>query len=156
MQCARVWLCTAINAPCSYLAYWRDRFREHTHIPFTVHIIAHSDKPHGLSFTGTCGYHTQQHRTGEQESFYLLDDALPEDQALRQRLREHRLVCHMHSYMHVSHPHTLRAQAQVLAVQQRERDDSTATRLCLFCPAAFSGDRAHVIKVCALLFINWL
>jgi hypothetical protein len=58
----------------------------------------------------------------EEQQFSFLSDIVPEDKELRRRLQEERLE-------------------QVLAVQERERDDQTFRRGCLFCRQEFTRHR---------------
>lgn len=59
----------------------------------------------------------------EKEEFYLLCDALPEDKDIREQLQRKKLE-------------------QVLAQQQREREETKFCRQCLFCRQTFCGNRA--------------
>uniref|UniRef100_A0A3P9AV38 Zinc finger protein 277 n=1 Tax=Maylandia zebra TaxID=106582 RepID=A0A3P9AV38_9CICH len=57
-----------------------------------------------------------------QEDYFLLCDVLPEDRVLREKLQQKRLE-------------------EVLEQQQKERDDSSFHRLCMFCSEEFTGNR---------------
>ncbi|GFS26565.1 zinc finger protein 277 [Elysia marginata] len=59
----------------------------------------------------------------EKEEFYLLCDALPEDKDIREQLQRKKLE-------------------QVLAQQQREREETKFCRQCLFCKQTFCGNRS--------------
>ncbi|KAK6177340.1 hypothetical protein SNE40_015459 [Patella caerulea] len=61
------------------------------------------------------------------EEFYLLCDVLPEDKDLRQFLQKQKLE-------------------EVLASQQKEREDTTFSRPCLFCKEHFTGNRSEMIN----------
>uniref|UniRef100_A0A672YF65 Zinc finger protein 277 n=1 Tax=Sphaeramia orbicularis TaxID=375764 RepID=A0A672YF65_9TELE len=58
----------------------------------------------------------------KQEDYYLLCDVLPEDRVLREKLQQKRLE-------------------EILEQQQKERDDSSFHRLCMFCSEEFTGNR---------------
>ena len=60
----------------------------------------------------------------KQELYYLLNKVLPEDASLRQEI----------------------AVKTALRVQEGERRESTASRLCLFCSHSFTGNRSLVIR----------
>ena len=59
------------------------------------------------------------------ELYYLLCDNLPEDRELRMKVQRERLD-------------------EVLAMQQKERDDVGFSRVCLFCTRHFRGNRAEL------------
>ncbi|CAJ1055877.1 LOW QUALITY PROTEIN: zinc finger protein 277 [Xyrichtys novacula] len=63
----------------------------------------------------------------KQEDYFLLCDVLPEDRILRERLQQKRLE-------------------EVLEQQQKERDDSSFHRLCMFCNEDFSGNRSSLLN----------
>ncbi|XP_070686757.1 zinc finger protein 277 isoform X2 [Pempheris klunzingeri] len=63
----------------------------------------------------------------KQEDYFLLCDVLPEDRILRERLQQQRLE-------------------EVLEQQQKERDDSSFHRLCMFCNEDFSGNRSSLLN----------
>uniref|UniRef100_UPI0037E75953 zinc finger protein 277 isoform X2 n=1 Tax=Semicossyphus pulcher TaxID=241346 RepID=UPI0037E75953 len=63
----------------------------------------------------------------KQEDYFLLCDVLPEDRILRERLQQKRLE-------------------EVLEQQQKERDDSSFHRLCMFCSEEFSGNRSSLLN----------
>ncbi|KAJ8302312.1 hypothetical protein KUTeg_021299 [Tegillarca granosa] len=60
---------------------------------------------------------------GPKEQYYLLSDILPEDKKLREFLQKRNLET-------------------VLQCQQKERDDTNFSRMCLFCREHFTGNRA--------------
>ncbi|CAK6983331.1 zinc finger protein 277 [Scomber scombrus] len=63
----------------------------------------------------------------KQEDYFLLCDVLPEDRILRENLQQRRLE-------------------EVLEQQQKERDDSSFHRLCMFCSDEFSGNRSSLLN----------
>ncbi|XP_033100480.1 zinc finger protein 277-like isoform X2 [Anneissia japonica] len=63
---------------------------------------------------------------GEQEDFYLLSDTLTEDKELREYLQRKRLDFILHQL-------------------QKERDDVTFKRRCLFCRDKFEGNRSMLL-----------
>uniref|UniRef100_A0A3Q3EKP6 Zinc finger protein 277 n=1 Tax=Labrus bergylta TaxID=56723 RepID=A0A3Q3EKP6_9LABR len=63
----------------------------------------------------------------KQEDYCLLCDVLPEDRILRERLQQKRLE-------------------EVLEQQQKERDDGSFHRLCMFCSEEFSGNRSSLLN----------
>ncbi|XP_078139293.1 zinc finger protein 277 [Centroberyx gerrardi] len=63
----------------------------------------------------------------KQEHYFLLCDVLPEDRLLRENLQQKRLE-------------------RVLEQQQKERDDSSFQRLCMFCSEEFSGNRSSLLN----------
>ncbi|XP_069570571.1 zinc finger protein 277 [Brachyistius frenatus] len=63
----------------------------------------------------------------KQEHYFLLCDVLPEDRVLREKLQQKRLE-------------------EVLDCQQRERDDNSFHRLCMFCSEEFSGNRSSLLN----------
>uniref|UniRef100_A0A3Q1G6D6 Zinc finger protein 277 n=1 Tax=Acanthochromis polyacanthus TaxID=80966 RepID=A0A3Q1G6D6_9TELE len=63
----------------------------------------------------------------KQENYFLLCDVLPEDQILREKLQQKRLE-------------------EVLEQQQKERDDSSFHRLCMFCSEEFTGNRSSLLN----------
>lgn len=62
---------------------------------------------------------------GLREEYYLLSDVLPEDKLLRQNLQREKLEA-------------------ILAFQQKEREDETFSRSCLFCREHFIGNRSEL------------
>ncbi|XP_048863323.1 zinc finger protein 277 isoform X2 [Brienomyrus brachyistius] len=82
-----------------------------------------------LPITDFCSViQTNSHGPAEkQERYFLLCDALPEDRVLREQLQQERLE-------------------QILEQQQRERDDHTFQRTCMFCPEQFTGNRALLLN----------
>lgn len=63
----------------------------------------------------------------KQEDYFLLCDVLPEDRILREKLQQKRLE-------------------EVLEQQQKERDDSSFRRLCMFCSEEFTGNRSSLLN----------
>ncbi|KAM6971766.1 zinc finger protein 277 [Aplochiton taeniatus] len=63
----------------------------------------------------------------KQESFFLLCDVLPEDRVLREQLQQKRLE-------------------EILEQQQREREDTSFQRTCLFCNEEFTGNRSLLLN----------
>lgn len=63
----------------------------------------------------------------KQEDYYLLCDVLPEDRVLREKLQQERLE-------------------EVLEQQQKEREDTTFHRGCMFCNEEFSGNRSTLLN----------
>uniref|UniRef100_A0A665W035 Zinc finger protein 277 n=1 Tax=Echeneis naucrates TaxID=173247 RepID=A0A665W035_ECHNA len=63
----------------------------------------------------------------KQEDYFLLCDVLPEDRVLREKLQQKRLE-------------------EVLEQQQKERDDNSFHRLCMFCSEEFSGNRSTLLN----------
>uniref|UniRef100_A0AAX7SPE3 C2H2-type domain-containing protein n=1 Tax=Astatotilapia calliptera TaxID=8154 RepID=A0AAX7SPE3_ASTCA len=63
----------------------------------------------------------------KQEDYFLLCDVLPEDRVLREKLQQKRLE-------------------EVLEQQQKERDDSSFHRLCMFCSEEFTGNRSSLLN----------
>ncbi|XP_031695356.1 zinc finger protein 277 [Anarrhichthys ocellatus] len=63
----------------------------------------------------------------KQEHYFLLCDVLPEDRTLREKLQQKRLE-------------------EVLEQQQQERDDSSFSRLCMFCSDEFTGNRSSLLN----------
>ncbi|KAJ0029020.1 hypothetical protein NQD34_004017 [Periophthalmus magnuspinnatus] len=63
----------------------------------------------------------------KQEHYYLLCDVLPEDRVLREKLQQKRLE-------------------EVLEQQQREREDTTFHRPCMFCNDEFTGNRSSLLN----------
>ncbi|CAL8322870.1 unnamed protein product [Gadus morhua 'NCC'] len=63
----------------------------------------------------------------KQEFYFLLCDVLPEDRLLREQLQQRRLE-------------------ETLDQQQRERDDTSFQRVCMFCSEEFSGNRASLLN----------
>ncbi|KAM9384406.1 zinc finger protein 277 [Pholidichthys leucotaenia] len=63
----------------------------------------------------------------KQEDYFLLCDVLPEDRLLREKLQQERLE-------------------EVLEQQQRERDDSSFRRVCMFCSEEFTGNRSTLLN----------
>lgn len=63
----------------------------------------------------------------KQEDYYLLCDVLPEDRDLREKLQQKRLE-------------------EVLEQQQREREDTSFHRPCMFCSEDFIGNRSSLLN----------
>uniref|UniRef100_A0A667Y7K6 Zinc finger protein 277 n=1 Tax=Myripristis murdjan TaxID=586833 RepID=A0A667Y7K6_9TELE len=63
----------------------------------------------------------------KQEEYFLLCDILPEDRLLREKLQQKRLE-------------------EILEQQQKERDDSSFQRLCMFCSEEFTGNRSSLLN----------
>lgn len=63
----------------------------------------------------------------KQEDYYLLCDILPEDRVLREKLQQKRLE-------------------DVLEQQQKEREDVTFHRPCMFCNEEFTGNRSFLLN----------
>lgn len=63
----------------------------------------------------------------KQEDYFLLCDVLPEDRVVREKMQQKRLE-------------------EVLEQQQREREDSSFHRLCMFCNEEFTGNRSSMLN----------
>lgn len=63
----------------------------------------------------------------KQEEYFLLCDVLPEDRLFREKLQQKRLE-------------------EVLEQQQKEREDDSFHRLCMFCSEEFSGNRSSMLN----------
>ncbi|KAL4640712.1 zinc finger protein 277 [Arapaima gigas] len=63
----------------------------------------------------------------KQEQYFLLCDVLPEDRILREQLQQRRLE-------------------EILEQQQREREDTTFQRACMFCHEEFTGNRSSLLN----------
>ncbi|XP_061696624.1 zinc finger protein 277 isoform X2 [Syngnathoides biaculeatus] len=63
----------------------------------------------------------------KQQSYFLLCDILPEDRALREKLQQKRLET-------------------ALEQQQKEREDRSFSRVCMFCSDEFAGNRADLLN----------
>ncbi|XP_072291791.1 zinc finger protein 277 [Eucyclogobius newberryi] len=63
----------------------------------------------------------------KQEEYHLLCDVLPEDRVLREKLQQKRLE-------------------EVLEQQQKEREDATFHRPCIFCTEEFTGNRSSLLN----------
>ncbi|KAL0968584.1 hypothetical protein UPYG_G00268860 [Umbra pygmaea] len=63
----------------------------------------------------------------KQEHYFLLCDVLPEDRVLREQLQQNRLE-------------------EILEQQQRERDDNSFQRVCMFCSEEFRGNRSSLLN----------
>ncbi|KAG5273391.1 hypothetical protein AALO_G00150840 [Alosa alosa] len=93
-----------------YMLYWRKRFSESPITDFCSVIKTNSTGP-----------------VDQQEEYYLLCDALPEDRILREQLQQRRLE-------------------EVLEQQQKERDDCNFHRVCMFCSEEFTGNRSTLLN----------
>ncbi|XP_042562765.1 zinc finger protein 277 [Clupea harengus] len=93
-----------------YLLYWGKRFSESPITEFCSVIKTNSTGP-----------------VDQQEEYYLLCDALPEDRILREQLQQKRLE-------------------EVLEQQQKERDDCTFHRICMFCDEEFTENRSTLLN----------
>ncbi|XP_054632693.1 zinc finger protein 277 [Dunckerocampus dactyliophorus] len=63
----------------------------------------------------------------QQEHYFLLCDVLPEDRTLREKLQQKRLE-------------------EVLEQQQKEREDCSFHRICMFCNDEFTGNRSSLLN----------
>ncbi|KAK9952388.1 hypothetical protein ABG768_018230 [Culter alburnus] len=93
-----------------YMLYWKKRFTEQPITDFCSVIKTNSEGPEE-----------------QQELYFLLCDALPEDRILREQLQQRRLE-------------------KVLEQQQKERDDTTFHRICMFCSEEFTGNRSSLLN----------
>ncbi|XP_053572696.1 zinc finger protein 277 [Bombina bombina] len=93
-----------------YVFYWKKRFAEQPITDFCTVIKTNSEAP-----------------VENQEYFYLLCDALPEDRILREQLQQERL-------------------REILEQQQWERYDTSFQRLCIFCSEEFRGNRSALFN----------
>ncbi|KAI7811948.1 zinc finger protein 277 [Triplophysa rosa] len=93
-----------------YMLYWKKRFTEQPITDFCSVIKTNSEGP-----------------VEQQEHYFLLCDALPEDRILREQLQQRRLE-------------------EVLDQQQKERDDTTFHRTCMFCNEEFTGNRSLLLN----------
>uniref|UniRef100_A0A9J8CE05 Zinc finger protein 277 n=1 Tax=Cyprinus carpio carpio TaxID=630221 RepID=A0A9J8CE05_CYPCA len=93
-----------------YMLYWKKRFTEQPITDFCSVIKTNSEGP-----------------VEQQEHYFLLCDALPEDRILREQLQQRRLE-------------------EVLDQQQKERDDTTFHRACMFCSEEFTGNRSSLLN----------
>ncbi|XP_054845159.1 zinc finger protein 277 isoform X2 [Eublepharis macularius] len=87
-----------------YILHWKKRFSEHPITDFCCVIRTNSEAP-----------------LEEQDNYFLLCDALPEDRALREKLQQQRL-------------------REVLEQQHRERYDTDFCGICMFCDKEFTGN----------------
>ncbi|XP_048356836.1 zinc finger protein 277 [Sphaerodactylus townsendi] len=93
-----------------YVLYWKKRFSEQPITDFCCVIKTNSKAP-----------------LEEQDNYFLLCDALPEDRALREKLQQQRL-------------------REVLEQQQQERCDTDFCGLCMFCDKEFTGNRSILLN----------
>lgn len=93
-----------------YMLYWKKRFTEQPITDYCSVIKTNSEGP-----------------VDQQEHYFLLCDALPEDRILREQLQQRRLE-------------------EVLEQQQKERDDETFHRICMFCSEEFTGNRSSLLN----------
>uniref|UniRef100_A0A671PF93 Zinc finger protein 277-like n=1 Tax=Sinocyclocheilus anshuiensis TaxID=1608454 RepID=A0A671PF93_9TELE len=93
-----------------YMLYWKKRFTEQPITDFCSVIKTNSEGP-----------------VEQQEHYFLLCDALPEDRILREQLQQRRLE-------------------EVLDQQQKERDDTMFHRACMFCSEEFTGNRSSLLN----------
>ncbi|XP_015270934.1 PREDICTED: zinc finger protein 277 [Gekko japonicus] len=93
-----------------YALYWKKRFSEQPITDFCCVIRTNSKAP-----------------LEEQDNYFLLCDALPEDRTLREKLQQQRL-------------------REVLEQQQRERYDTDFCGTCMFCDKEFTGNRSVLLN----------
>nr|XP_020666116.1 zinc finger protein 277 [Pogona vitticeps] len=93
-----------------YALYWKKRFKEQPITDFCCVIRTNSEAP-----------------LADQDNYFLLCDALPEDRALREELQQQRLK-------------------DILEQQQQERYDADFCGICLFCDKEFTGNRSLVLN----------
>ncbi|XP_030622368.1 zinc finger protein 277 [Chanos chanos] len=93
-----------------YMMYWKRRFIEQPITDFCSVIKTNSEGP-----------------VEEQDHFFLLCDALPEDRVLREQLQQKRLE-------------------EVLEQQQKERDDCSFQHTCMFCHEQYRGNRSSLLN----------
>uniref|UniRef100_A0A8D0C2R0 Zinc finger protein 277 n=1 Tax=Salvator merianae TaxID=96440 RepID=A0A8D0C2R0_SALMN len=89
-----------------YALYWKKRFTEQPITDFCCVIRTNSEAP-----------------LEEQENYFLLCDALPEDRTLREKLQQQRLK-------------------EILEQQQQERYSTDFNGTCMFCDKVFTGNRS--------------
>ncbi|XP_037577358.1 zinc finger protein 277-like isoform X1 [Dermacentor silvarum] len=103
---------TGVADPQGYFAYWKERFREIADIrEVCVAVKTNSG----------------ENDVGTSEFYFLLSDKLPEDDAIRRKLRKSKLD-------------------DVLASQELERSDTSFKRTCLFCKQIFTENRAALLN----------
>uniref|UniRef100_A0ACB8FQ23 Uncharacterized protein n=1 Tax=Sphaerodactylus townsendi TaxID=933632 RepID=A0ACB8FQ23_9SAUR len=100
----------ALQPAFRYVLYWKKRFSEQPITDFCCVIKTNSKAP-----------------LEEQDNYFLLCDALPEDRALREKLQQQRL-------------------REVLEQQQQERCDTDFCGLCMFCDKEFTGNRSILLN----------
>ncbi|XP_066489942.1 zinc finger protein 277 isoform X2 [Tiliqua scincoides] len=94
----------------SYALYWKKRFTEQPITDFCCVIRTNSKAA-----------------LEEQDNYFLLCDALPEDRVLREKLQQQRL-------------------RDVLEQQQQERYDTDFSGMCMFCDKEFTGNRSVLLN----------
>ncbi|XP_058511004.1 zinc finger protein 277 isoform X3 [Ochotona princeps] len=94
----------------SYVLYWRKRFAEQPVTDFCTVIRINSTAP-----------------PEEQDHYFLLCDALPEDRILREELQKQKLK-------------------EILEQQQQERNDTSFHGTCMFCNEEFLGNRSVLLN----------
>eukprot|EP00117_Sycon_ciliatum_P042080 scpid64070/ scgid30668/ Zinc finger protein 277; Nuclear receptor-interacting factor 4 len=97
-----------------YCSYWQQRLAGHQLTEFMAVIRTNTKAP---------TVPTPEKYVAPQETYYLLNKALPEDARLRRDL----------------------ALKAALHAQELERADSSTQRSCLFCSSEFAGDRRQVL-----------
>ncbi|TRY54858.1 hypothetical protein DNTS_001812 [Danionella cerebrum] len=132
-----------------YMMYWKRRFKDQPLTDFCSVIKTNSEGP-----------------IEQQEDYFLLCDILPEDRVLREQLQQRRLVSEdtidsrgliwMSSWVEHFIGDRLflsallqcggRAAEEVLEQQQKERDDRTFHRVCMFCSEEFTGNRSLLLN----------
>ncbi|XP_053263003.1 zinc finger protein 277 isoform X1 [Podarcis raffonei] len=93
-----------------YALYWKKRFSEQPITDFCCVIRTNSEAA-----------------LEEQDNYFLLCDALPEDRTLREKLQQQRL-------------------RENLEQQQRERNDTDFHGACMFCDKEFTGNRSDLLN----------
>ncbi|XP_009976394.1 PREDICTED: zinc finger protein 277-like [Tauraco erythrolophus] len=93
-----------------YVLYWKKRFAEQPITDFCSVIRTNSEAP-----------------LEEQDNYFLLCDALPEDRLLREQLQQKRL-------------------REILEQQQQERYDTSFHSMCMFCDQEFTGNRSVLLN----------
>nr|XP_034983911.1 zinc finger protein 277 [Zootoca vivipara] len=93
-----------------YALYWKKRFSEQPITDFCCVIRTNSEAT-----------------LEEQDNYFLLCDALPEDRTLREKLQQQRL-------------------RENLEQQQRERNDTDFHGACMFCDKEFTGNRSDLLN----------
>ncbi|XP_053109841.1 zinc finger protein 277 isoform X3 [Hemicordylus capensis] len=93
-----------------YALYWKKRFTEQPITDFCCVIRTNSEAS-----------------LEEQDNYFLLCDALPEDRILREKLQQQRL-------------------REILEQQQQERDDTDFNGTCMFCDKELTGNRSVLLN----------
>nr|XP_003221251.2 PREDICTED: zinc finger protein 277 [Anolis carolinensis] len=93
-----------------YMQYWKKRFAEQPTTDFCPVIKTNSEAP-----------------LEDQDSYFLLCDALPEDRELREKLQQQRL-------------------REILEQQQQERYDKDFHGICMFCDKEYTGNRSILLN----------